>query len=149
VLLIAGTKSYGQVNWVTIKEAQTAYRETQRPLMIYIYTDWCKICKLQDQSVFADSLMINSINQCFIASKINAESKDSIQFLGRSYRGASNQRYHEIAEYLAKEKGEKLSFPSLIFLNKELEFTYRKTGFMSKEELLNLLNEIGETKCIN
>lgn len=149
MLLLAGTKAYGQISWVKLSQAQLVYEELEKPLIIYVYTDWCKICKLQDQSVFSDSLVMNTINQCFIASKINAESKDSIQFIGRSYRGASNQTYHEIAEYLAKEKGKKLSFPSLIFLNNQLEFTYRKTGFMSKAELLSLLKEIGGTNCIN
>ncbi|MDB9776055.1 thioredoxin family protein [Vicingaceae bacterium] len=124
-----------QVKWMDFNNLPIEFKASKKPLLLFIHTDWCKICKMQEGTVFADDSISKQLNEQFNTLKLNAEDVNDISFFGRTYQGATSNSYHEFAEYIGKE-GNVLNFPTLLILNERLEIVYKKAGFVSKEELL-------------
>ncbi|MFM7218584.1 MAG: hypothetical protein ACKO1U_11240, partial [Bacteroidota bacterium] len=80
------------------------------------YTDWCGWCKHMMKTTYADPGLAQYINQNFYPVKFNAEGKDTIEYLGKTYKPTAPEprRPHELAVELLQGK---LSYPSTIFLN--------------------------------
>lgn len=121
------------VRWTSFSDLPDSLRKEPRPLLIFIHTDWCKYCALQDHNTFGDEMISQMINEHFYALRLNAASSVSITFLNRTYDGAQNN-YHQLAEYLGKS-GEQFIFPTTILLSKQLKLEKKWNGFVSTEML--------------
>lgn len=125
-----------EINWIQFDEFQEVYRKEAKPVIIFIHTDWCKYCKMQLNTTFKDSNIIESLSNSYYCIQLNAESKDSIKFLNKTYKGYSNNGYHELATFLGSKKG-KITFPTTVILNQQLEAqkqidSYIDTDFFKK-----------------
>lgn len=130
-----------QVEWKSTQELERAFAQEQRPVLVYIYTSWCKICHMQEASVFNDSLLAKAMNEQFYALRINAEDTADLSFFGRNYEGAGKKHYHEFARYF-QAQGAALSFPCFVLLNTRLELLFRQAGYWGKDELTSLLEKV-------
>ena len=126
-LLVAKVKSQAMV-WTAFENLNDSLRKERRPLLIFVYTDWCKFCKMQEQTTFSDTTVINRLRSKFYCLKLNAENKSEIIFLNRTYSPKSSG-YHELTEYFCLVKGQ-ITFPSTLFFNKELSLKENVPGFM-------------------
>tara|TARA_R110002049_G_scaffold258433_5_gene434186 strand:- start:1544 stop:1945 length:402 start_codon:yes stop_codon:yes gene_type:complete len=124
-----------QVRWMDFNNLPIEFKASKKPLLVFIHTDWCKICKMQEGTVFADDSISKQLNNQFYLLKLNAEDENDISFFGRTYQGATSRSHHQLAEYIGKE-GKAINFPTIVILNERLEIVYKKAGFVSKEELL-------------
>ena len=136
ILLCPGRPSAQTVQWTKFADLTDSLRRESRPLLIFIHTDWCKYCALQKHNTFGDKAVSQWINENFYALQLNAESRETIRFLTRTYQGRS-KAYHELAELLAKKDGQ-LSFPTTLILSERLQLQKRWTGFVSKGMLLEV-----------
>jgi thioredoxin-related protein len=141
LLTLLSCTAFGQVEWIEFGKLPALFNSKKKPILIFVHTNWCKICKMQEGTVFSDDSIAMVVNTQFYALKLDAESTDSISFFGRNYKGGSVNKYHELAEYLAKADYT-LSFPTLIVLNERLQIIYKKAGFVSKEELWELMSDL-------
>lgn len=129
--------SMSQVKWIEFADLPTEFGNSKKPVLIFIHTNWCKICKMQEGTVFADDSIAKQLTEKFYLLKLNAEDENDISFFGRVYKGATFRNQHELAEYIGKgEKG--LNFPTIVILNEKLELVYKNTGFVSKDEIRRL-----------
>ena len=143
LLGLAQTGLAQNLTWRTWEELPDLQRVEAKSILIYVYADWCKYCVMQEQLVFQDSLIAANLNQDFYCLKLNAEERESLSFLGRTYHFRSNgpgSGQHELATLLGKKEGN-VSFPTLLFLSKEFQPLGRKQGFVSKEGLFLWINE--------
>lgn len=127
-----------QMNWLTSEQMLTKFSNEKKNILVYFKTDWCKFCKMQEQTVFNDSSITRALDSAFYAIKINAELDKDFHFFGRTYKGASQNDYSEFAEMYAKSHN-KISFPTIVIFNEHLELVYKKSAFMSKEELRDII----------
>ncbi len=102
------------VKWYTIQEAEKLYQKDPRPIFVDTYTDWCGWCKKMDRETFTNPVIANILNTKFYPVKFNAESKESVTFMGHTYindgkAGNANQ----LAVALL---GGQLSYPTVVFL---------------------------------
>lgn len=132
----------GQIRWMTLEEAVAAQAKEPRKMVIDVYTDWCGWCKRMDATTFKDSAVAATINQHFYAVKFNAEGKDSVVLLGKTFRFVpQGQRgYHELAAVLLQGK---MSYPSLVYLDEKLGMIQPIPGYQTAEKLLPILEFIG------
>lgn len=136
-----------EISWTSFEHLNDSLRKERKPLMIYVYTDWCKYCKMQDNSTFNDTELSKYLSSNFYCLKLNAEEKNDIIFLNRTYRFKSSGAgtgQHELAEFLAKENGD-VHFPATIFLSTELEFREKLIGFQSVKEIYSVCKTIKTT----
>lgn len=106
----------GLVKWMTIEEAMKAFEKSPKPLLIDFYTDWCGWCKHMMKTTYSDPGIAQYINNQFYPVKLNAEGKDTITFLGKTYKPTSPEP-RTVHEFALEKLGGKLSYPSTIFMN--------------------------------
>ncbi len=102
--------------WTEFADLNDSLEVKVKPIMIYIGTDWCKYCKLQENTTFKDKKLMLEMSEKYYLLKLNAESKDSIFFMNKNYAPANQyQKYHELVVYLSQYLDE-LVFPTTLFL---------------------------------
>jgi len=145
-LFLAPTSLFSQkINWVSIEEAEKLNREKPKKIMVDVYTDWCGWCKKMDKETFGNPVIAGFINEHYYAVKLNAEGKDEIIFNGTTYKFIAQgaRGYHELAAGLLNGK---MSYPSIAYLNEELQLLGAVPGYMTPGSIEPLLNYIAENK---
>ena len=155
LLLISGSaflsaqeKKEQMVKWYTIEEVEKLSKTEPRKVMVDVYTDWCGWCKKMDKETFNHPVIADYINKNYYPVKFNAESKDEITFRGKLYKFVDSgaRGYHELAAGLLNGR---LSYPSIAYLNEDLELLGAVPGFRAPKDMEPLLNYIAENKFEN
>ncbi len=131
-------KKTAEIEWLSIEEAMKRQKNDPKFIIIDIYTDWCGWCKKMDASTFKDEFVIEEINKNFYAVKLDAESKEDIEFEGKTYKFVESGRrgYHELAGALLQGK---MSYPSFAYLSNETQYIQALAGFKSAQDIHMIL----------
>jgi thioredoxin-related protein len=124
-----------KINWMTIEEALKANETNPKKIFIDIYTDWCGWCKRLDANTFSNAQIIDYVNKNFHPVKLNAEQSEPIVFRGVTYenpRPGQSRSAHNFA--IAITQG-RLSYPSLAFMDENLNLITAVPGFKTPQQL--------------
>lgn len=143
VLLLFTTCStaFGQdkspINWITF-EKFNADGNNDKTIIVYIYSEHCKNCKLMRHNTLSNEEISSYINDKMVPIHINAESKEEISFRGKTYGFTKTFRsgYNELAIELTKER---LILPSTVILDSDLNIIQSIPGVKSPSELHPIL----------
>jgi thioredoxin-related protein len=145
-LLLSGflfcSVSAQKVKWYTIEEAVELNKKEPRKIMIDVFTDWCGWCKVMDKNTFQNDTIAEYLNQEYYPVKFNAEQKDSIVFQGHSYKfvAQGSRGYNELAAALL---GGQMSYPSVVFLDENLQGLHIEKGYVEAKRFDMILKYIG------
>ena len=131
------------LNIFTFEEVEELHQQTPKPILIFLYTDWCKICFGMKKTTFKDQEVIKLLNNNFYFIKLNAEEKQDITFLGRTfmYKPSGNSGTHELAKELAFING-KISYPTTTILNINLEIDLQVSDYISRKNMSVILRKL-------
>lgn len=121
-----------EVNWISFEEAVELNKKDPKPILIDVYTTWCGWCKRMDKTTYKNDVIVNYINKNFHTVKLDGEEKKDIVFKDYTFKFKENGRrgYNEFAAVLMNGK---LSYPTTIFMNKELELLDRVPGYLNEK----------------
>lgn len=141
----ATSNAQGRIEWMSIEEAEALVKTADNPKKIFIdvYTDWCGWCKKMDQMTFNNPEVSDYMNANFYMVKFNAESKDDVFVKGTTFSFVPSGRrgYHELAVALTQGK---LSYPTVVFLDPELNMITPLPGFRTAQPFLQVAKFIGD-----
>src|SRR5437764_7658238 len=84
--------SDSKLEWLKLEDVTSKIKEQNKPVLIDLYTDWCGWCKVMDKKTYSKQKVIDYINEHFYAAKVNAETKDAINWRNKSYSYNSTYR---------------------------------------------------------
>lgn len=142
-------QTQGNVKWMTFEEAIAARdREVKagrkpKKIFIDIYTDWCGWCKKMDKETFEHPLIAPYLNKHFYPVKLNAEQREEIKFSGHTFKFVAQgaRGYHELAASLLDGK---MSYPTVIFLNEDVQLLQRIPGYLDVPTFDTILHYLAE-----
>ena len=132
------TEKDGFVKWYSFKEAQEKNKLVQKPFLVDIYTDWCGWCKHMMKTTYSNQGLADYINANFYPVKFDAETKDTIEYNGKTYKPTSKEPKtpHELA---LKFLGNSLSYPSTMFITNNFEYNLLTQGFLEDKKIEPIL----------
>jgi len=134
-----------EVEWLTWEEAAEMASTDKNPKKIFIdvYTDWCGWCKKMDKDTFQNPKVSAYMTENFYMVKLDGEGKDPIEFKGKTYKFVPSGRkgYHEFAAALLQGR---LSYPTTIFLDEEMNMLSPVPGYQKPKPFLNIAKYFGD-----
>ena len=131
------------LNIFTFEEVEKLHPLNPKPLLVFIYTDWCKICRGMKRTTFKNRKVQQLLNKKFYFVMLNGEEKKDITFFGKTFRykpTGTNTGKHELANELAtKEK--KIAYPTSIILNTKFEIDAQLVGFYTAKKMIGIITE--------
>ncbi|MFM7216959.1 MAG: thioredoxin family protein [Bacteroidota bacterium] len=131
----------GEIHWMTWQEAMMARKDQPRKIFIDMYTHWCGWCKKMDASTFHDSVVAANISKHFYAVKFDAETRDSLDYRGDRFGYRPDFKVNELAAVLLNGQ---MSYPTVVYLDEELNLITPVPGYMTAEQILPILTFFGE-----
>jgi thioredoxin-related protein len=130
------------IKWHTWEEVQELNKKEKRKILVDVYTEWCGWCKKMDANTFSNPALARYLNENFYLVKLNAEQKEALSYKDKEYGFVKTARggYHELAAELLQGR---LSFPSLVFMDENMELIQPIPGYREADELLKISSYIG------
>lgn len=126
------------VKWMTLKEAETHFKEVPKPIIIDFYTEWCGWCKVMMKNTYSNPNIASYINANFYPVKFDAETKDTVEFEGIKYAPTGKEK-RDPNEFAVKMLNGKLVYPSTLFLNKAANFNMSAQGYLEPQKIEPML----------
>ena len=154
ILIFTFSKSHSdfdinaEINWISFEEAVARTEENPKMILIDLYTDWCGWCKKMDRDTYSRSEIISYVNEKFYAVKFNAEGSQEVNFKGYTFKFVPSGRkgYHELAAALTQNK---LSYPTTVFMNEELQIIQPIPGYLDARTFDLISRYMGDGKYKN
>ncbi len=120
-----------QVNWLTWEEVEQLSLKEPRKIFVDVYTRWCNWCKKMDDQTFQHPQVFSNLNDNFYCIRFNAEYAESINFRGQTWHYQDKKGYHELAAAILNER---MSYPSIVFLDENKNLIQSIPGFKTPQD---------------
>ena len=137
--LLIADKNFAQLNTHTFEHAEKLSIENPKPFVIFIHTDWCKICKIMENTTFKSKGIIEQLDKNFYFISFNAEDKKDIKFNKNTFNfkpKGKNSGVHELAELLSNQ-----TYPTITILNSDYSILTQIESFVNTKTLLKILEK--------
>jgi thioredoxin-related protein len=114
----------------------------QKKILLFVYADWCSWCKKMEKEFYGRSDVAKYLNENYYPVKLNADSPNDIIFNGKTYKYIRQKEgnYHQ---FVAALMNNRLSFPTNVIMDNNLEILKSIHGFVPPEELFCMTKFIG------
>jgi len=145
-IFIGGFANFSQTELkiYTFSEVEKLQQQKPKPVAIFIYTDWCKICFGMKKTTFKNKEVIQLLNNNFYFVRLDGEEKKDIIFLGKTFvykPTGANTGVHELTNELASIN-KRISYPTTTILNSKFEIELQINGFSNAKEMKKILSRL-------
>lgn len=136
-------KKKAKLNTYTFSEVEKLQLQKPKPIVVFLYTDWCKFCFGMEQTTFKNDTIIQLLNKNFYFIKLNGEEKKKITFLGKTFvykPTGTNTGVHELAAELASSNN-KISYPTTTLLSINYTIDVQLNSYIKSNLMEQILSE--------
>lgn len=132
------------IAWSDIESTSAKIQSKSSDRLIFsdFYTDWCGWCKHMDATTFSDPLICAIMEMYFYPVKFNAEQDKQITLNGNTYSLQSTGK-HSVHQWAALVLDNRLGFPSVAILDKNLNVVNTFAGYQTTEQMEMYLSYYG------
>ena len=142
--LCAIPPGFAQLKAYSFEEVEKLSKENPKPIVIFTHTNWCKYCKIMENTSFKDQKIIAALNDNFYFISFDAESKKDILFNNHIFQfqpNGTNTGIHELATALATIDHQ-VVYPSLTILESDKSIVFQHPSLLSAKALLVILDKL-------
>ncbi len=121
------------ISWKSFNEGVSLARESNKKIVVDVYTDWCSWCKKMDSEVYTNPEVIKTLNRDFVAIKLNAESADPVEYNGKTFTQAQ----------FAQELGV-TGYPTILFFDSHASPITSLSGYSPAPRFQKVLEYVGQ-----
>ncbi|PQJ77212.1 thioredoxin family protein [Polaribacter glomeratus] len=128
---------------LSFEEVEKLQQQKPKPILIFLYTDWCKICFGMKKTTFKNQEIIRLLNDEFYLIYLNGEHKSNINFIGKTFvykPSGTKTGIHELAKELASIDG-KINYPTTTILNSGFEIDVQVNGYINSDKMNAILKK--------
>ena len=136
-----------KTKWYTLSEAIELQKKQPKKILIDVYTDWCGWCKKMDAETFSHPVIADFVNKHFYAVKFNAEGPDTVVFANHKFINEGKTRStHQFAVALFQAQGLQPAYPSIAYLDENLQLIRVWSGYWTPSQIELWLNYVVDEK---
>jgi thioredoxin-related protein len=123
---------------------EAAYKKAsneKKNIILIFHASWCSWCKKMDAATFKDPAVVKYMNDNFYAVKLDAETKDTINFRDKRFTYVAEYKTNQIAIDLMQGQ---MSYPTYSFLDGQYQLIYNLKGYQTTEQFLPTLKFFAE-----
>ncbi len=146
LFLFISQLAISQLKTVSFEAIDSLQLVQKKPIVVFIYTDWCQFCKQMQQTTFKDASVISDLNDHFYFIAFNGESQEKITFNHQNFEfkpSGINAGVNTLAVALGTID-KQLTYPVLCVLNDKNEILFQYSGFLNVKELRSVLRRLSE-----
>ena len=128
------------ISWLTPEEAASRLGQEKRPILVDLYTTWCGWCRQMDRRTWSNKQVIRYLSKKFYTVRVDAETRTTINWEGKTYSFDPRYRCNLFAVYLSHGR---LEFPTTIIIVPGEE-PQAIPGYMEPKDLEMLVKYFGE-----
>ena len=132
-LLLLAAVPAGAVEWKSWNAGLASASASRRPVLVDVYTDWCRWCKQMDREVYGRADVSQYLAAKFVTVKLNAESSEPVSYRGRNLTARSLASSFDVSGY-----------PTTIFLAPNGDHLANVPGYIEPGRFLLLLRYVGD-----
>ncbi|MDE3250953.1 MAG: thioredoxin family protein [Bacteroidota bacterium] len=129
------------IQWMSLADARKALETQKKPLLIDLYTDWCGWCKVMDKKTYSNPKVIAYIQEHFYPVKLNAETRETLNWNDKTYRYNTGIKANDFAVFLTYGQ---LSFPTTVFIPTDGSGPQPVPGYLSPKDLEPIVRYFGD-----
>ncbi|MBX9733141.1 MAG: thioredoxin fold domain-containing protein [Chitinophagaceae bacterium] len=133
-----------QLQQYKIEQIDSLQRLQPKPVLVFMYADWCVYCKQMRYTTFRNKELIDVLNKAFYVISFNGEQQTDVYFRGKKFGfvpTGTETGYHEVLFALGMPHRE-IGYPSTSFLRPDLSVIDNASGYLSAKELLAAIRKI-------
>lgn len=134
------TGSADHVKWMNLSEASARLQNEKRPILIDLYTDWCGWCKIMDKKTYSNTKVARYLQENFYPVKVNAESRETMIWNGKSYNFNADFRTNDFAVYVTQGR---LEFPTTVIIPADGSEPQAIPGYLEPKDLELIVKYFG------
>ena len=142
--LLQAQTVYAQIKTYQFEQIDSLQKIEKRNILIFIHTDWCKYCKMMQNTTFKNDHIIKMLNEKYYFITLNAEEKRTIFFNNHTFSykpTGTNTGSNEITVQLGTIEN-KLSIPTLCVLNANNEIIFQYPQYITTTDLKTILTRL-------
>lgn len=126
------TTAKSKINWLSYDEGLKKAKEENKHVFIDFTTAWCGYCKKMEKEAFADSAVIDILNNHFVAVRVDGDSKDTLDIDG----------YRITEQELTRQEYGVSGYPTFWWLKPDGSKLGRQPGYQTTEWMIGALNYV-------
>ncbi len=140
-------KDTASIHWISLTKALELNKKSPKKIIVNINTPWCINCSVMNKSTFKNKVIANYINDKFYAVDFNAQSSDSVNFMGDKFVNGGKEKNYFHDFVIAIMKGQ-IILPSQVFFNEKNQLIYNMPYFMTPVDFERVIYYFGEDEYL-